>query len=170
MNLNGLYDPNFTGVGHQPYGFDQLTPFYNNYLVRAFKVTLIANTIGGTAEVAVVYKLDNQGGGISLTGLTLDRCTEAPMIGTCAVGPSGVDRAREIIIEGECHKVLGVTRAQYVDQTSLYAGTSAANPSVSALLRFSIASYSGTAAESLAIQCIIEFDAEFFCPIQLPQS
>ena len=30
---NGLYDPNITGVGHQPAGFDQITQLYHEYLV-----------------------------------------------------------------------------------------------------------------------------------------
>lgn len=35
-NANSLYDPNRTGVGHQPRGFDQLTPLYNRYRVDKF--------------------------------------------------------------------------------------------------------------------------------------
>lgn len=38
--LNSLFDPDFTGVGHQPYGFDQLTPFYRRYRVNGAKVTI----------------------------------------------------------------------------------------------------------------------------------
>lgn len=30
---NGLYDPNTTGIGHQPTGFDQLMALYNEYVV-----------------------------------------------------------------------------------------------------------------------------------------
>lgn len=31
--LNSLFDPDFTGAGHQPYGFDQMANFYNLYCV-----------------------------------------------------------------------------------------------------------------------------------------
>lgn len=38
---NSLYDPNYTGVGAQPYGFDQLCPtFYQNYNVKSSKITV----------------------------------------------------------------------------------------------------------------------------------
>lgn len=36
FNLNSVYDPNLTGIGHQPYGYDQLVDLYNRY--RVFKV------------------------------------------------------------------------------------------------------------------------------------
>ncbi len=33
FNMNSLFDPNRTGIGHQPRGFDQLTPLYNRYCI-----------------------------------------------------------------------------------------------------------------------------------------
>jgi len=35
-NLNSVFDPNLTGIGHQPYGYDQLVDLYNRY--RVFRV------------------------------------------------------------------------------------------------------------------------------------
>lgn len=49
MNLNSLYDPNRSGLGHQPYGFDQLcgpsgSALYNRYRVyRVDYVVVVAN-------------------------------------------------------------------------------------------------------------------------------
>ena len=59
-----LYDPDATGVGVQPYGYDQLCPvFFNNYWVKASKITIYPSTIGNEScayfEVLVVpYRAD----------------------------------------------------------------------------------------------------------------
>lgn len=42
MNLNSVYDPDRTGIGHQPYGFDQLTPIYNRYRVISCSYSITA--------------------------------------------------------------------------------------------------------------------------------
>jgi len=38
FRANSLYDPNYTGTGHQPLGFDQWAAFYNHYLVLGSKI------------------------------------------------------------------------------------------------------------------------------------
>lgn len=40
MNLNSLFDPDRSGVGHQPYCFDQWASFYNRYRVYGCKYTV----------------------------------------------------------------------------------------------------------------------------------
>jgi len=47
-NCNDLFDPNFTGTGHQPLGFDQYMVLYNHYTVIGAKITV--TFIGDTAE------------------------------------------------------------------------------------------------------------------------
>jgi len=37
---NSLFDPNVTGTGHQPYGFDQLMAAYNHYTVIGAKIRI----------------------------------------------------------------------------------------------------------------------------------
>ncbi len=38
FRANSLYDPNYTGTGHQPLGYDQWTTFYQNWVVTACSV------------------------------------------------------------------------------------------------------------------------------------
>lgn len=38
FSLNGMYDPNISGTGHQPYLFDQMNALYNKYTVLGCKI------------------------------------------------------------------------------------------------------------------------------------
>lgn len=40
FSINGLYDPNYTGTGHQPRGFDQFMTMYDHYTVIGAKITV----------------------------------------------------------------------------------------------------------------------------------
>lgn len=42
FSLNGLYDPDVGGIGHQPYGFDQMMGLYNTYCVLGAKIKILA--------------------------------------------------------------------------------------------------------------------------------
>lgn len=39
MAANSIYDPNTSGTGHQPLGYDELAVFYDHYMVVRSKVT-----------------------------------------------------------------------------------------------------------------------------------
>jgi len=46
MRLNSVFDPNSAVGGHQPYGFDQLTPIYNRYRVISCSYVINCFTSG----------------------------------------------------------------------------------------------------------------------------
>lgn len=42
---NGIFDPDFTGTGHQPRGRDELALLYKNYIVHGVMVTVFAQSL-----------------------------------------------------------------------------------------------------------------------------
>ena len=51
FRANSIYDPNYTGAGHQPYGHDQYMALYDQYEVikSSIRVTAVGGTIGNAA-------------------------------------------------------------------------------------------------------------------------
>lgn len=48
FRANGLYDPNYTGTGHQPKGFDQLMAIYDHATVTGARIHVIGTSSSGT--------------------------------------------------------------------------------------------------------------------------
>lgn len=56
---NGLFDPNITGTGHQCAGFDQLMQLYNEYVVTASWIKIVAtNTDANSQQIVGISFLD----------------------------------------------------------------------------------------------------------------
>lgn len=58
---NGLYDPDISGTGHQPMGFDQMTTFYNHYEVIGSKIRMFPHLTGEGAGFNYGIRLDDNG-------------------------------------------------------------------------------------------------------------
>ncbi len=50
FRANSLYDPDFTGVGHQPLGFDQLAVLYNHYVVNSARIKVQVHSAAGATH------------------------------------------------------------------------------------------------------------------------
>jgi hypothetical protein len=56
---NSLFDPDLTGVGHQPYGFDQFKTYYATYLVTASTCSVEASIATASALVGLTVSTDS---------------------------------------------------------------------------------------------------------------
>lgn len=76
FRANGLFDPNYTGTGHQPLGFDQWCAMYNRYVVLAskIKVTFYATDTETLDVVAGVAVYDT-----TTTASSIEKYMEQPM-------------------------------------------------------------------------------------------
>lgn len=62
MRANSLFDPDFSGIGHQPMGFDQWSNLYNHYVVVGARMTVRFMNASGSASANPPYY-----GGVLLT-------------------------------------------------------------------------------------------------------
>lgn len=80
FRANGVYDPNLTGVGHQPFGYDTWNTLYNHRVVVGSKIYVSFVGTGAVVSAAGVYLSDDT----SVPYLTADGFIEAKK-GTWAV-------------------------------------------------------------------------------------
>ena len=59
FQANNLYDPNYTGTGHQPLYYDQLTGIYNHWTVISSKMTIVVQRVSNPVQVQCVLLLDD---------------------------------------------------------------------------------------------------------------
>lgn len=76
FSANSLFDPNVTGTGHQPYGFDQMSAFFNHYCVIGSKCTITA--INGNASVPFYIAVALRDDATSLSGTLTSTLIEQP--------------------------------------------------------------------------------------------
>lgn len=70
MSANGCYDPDITGVGHQPRGFDQLMTLYDHYTVTNATITVrfVNNSTNSRPYVGIAVR-DSSSAFVDLVGV-----------------------------------------------------------------------------------------------------
>lgn len=58
FRANSMYDPDFSGLGHQPRGFDQLMAMYDHFTVVGSKITIMTAQPGTSAVVGISLQDD----------------------------------------------------------------------------------------------------------------
>ncbi len=170
FSLNSLYDPDVTGVGHQPYGFDQVAALYSKYLVLSCDVQIRAVTPGGQADMCILAAFTGSQA-VSLSGITVDAATEKQGVITKSISSSGSNRNVVINLPAiPLPKSLGLTPVQYMAELGTYGAAVTASPTVQSFLRVNVASYNGTASEDVTIQVVIIYHAEFYDRVVQSQS
>lgn len=54
FRANGIYDPDYSGGGHQPYLHDTWQTLYNHYMVKSSRITINFSTLNGNVNPLVV--------------------------------------------------------------------------------------------------------------------
>lgn len=160
FNLNSTFDPNRTGVGHQPYGRDSLAAIYNRYRVISCSYTL--NCYSGVNPIRFATIPTND----LFAPISLSEVCENPRSRFAIQFPGGATRT----IHGKVYlpSLEGRTTAQYMADDS-YQALATASPSALALLNIYGGNIDGTAVD---VNCTItlNYTVEWFDYHTLAQS
>jgi len=164
FSANGMFDPNITGVGHQPMSFDQLIGMYEHYTVTTGKITV---------NFSNESKTD---GGFVGIGLFPDASVET--VSTKLVENGMLRRSYIAQYTGDSKSAVQLTlpfniaklnsRIPNIVGDDLYRGDSASNPTEQTYLH--VFAYSPTAGFVVRADVLIEYDAVFTEPRKLAQS
>lgn len=161
FNLNSVWDPDLSGVGHQPYGYDQLAAIYNRYRViaTAWRITCVSS--------ASNYYICTYPANDLVTVNNINRAGELPRAVTKVVTPNDTITTRgRIAIPG----LVGRTKQQYMADDR-YQSLISSNPQEQCVLRvFTQACLGPTDNMSGILNVTLVYLTEFFDMNTLNQS
>jgi len=166
FRLNSLFDPDLTNTGHQPYGYDQVTPFYGSYLVEEAKIEV---EFSGSNSNSLFAALTVQSGQntTSLAGSLLSFGLERQSILGKALPIDGRNVWRHVEVI-PIHKVVGLTKAEHLGDPN-YRALVGANPASQVYFRLAVADPVGASKTCIQNVCIT-YRARMFDPISVATS
>lgn len=117
--LNSLFDPNHTGVGHQPYYHDQMALLYNKYTVYGCKVTVRGNCASQPAILGMKTQRDT-----TVVTAAIDAC-ERPDVVYRMMADGGKSHTLSMYISLPAK--FGVSKSEYLGEGD-FAAVAASNP------------------------------------------
>lgn len=161
-----IYDPDFTGVGHQPLGHDQLATLYNQYRVYGmkYKITFHNPNTGNFINVAVVKKKDNS------TTTLFSTVEEKPYSQSGIIGPrDGGANRRTFSGYFNNSKQLGVTKQTY-NTDDQFTAAMGFNPTASPTLQLYCQEINAVTSLNVYVDVQLEYYCVLFGRTALTQS
>lgn len=164
FSANGLYDPNFTGTGHQPIGFDQIMQMYDHYCVigSRIRVTFHNNDASDPCTVGV-YVSDTTVSSTDPTQIIENGLGKYKTIEAAKVGGS----VKTITLGSSTKKRTGTSHP--LSDPNLK-GSASANPSEGHFFHIWAAAPDGSDHATVGISVCIEYIAIMTEPKQLSLS
>lgn len=154
--LNSLYDPDYTGGGHQPLGYDQWSAFFQTY--RVYKVTVdidLVNEESVATQVLWTVQPDDP----LLTGD--DSSFEQPHTYSCILAGNGGQNRAKIRRTMLLPRYIGLSSAQY-KANSIFSAPFSSNPSSVIYGILLVQSIDGSTLPNVAVNINMIFHSELF--------
>lgn len=162
MNLNSIYDPNRSGIGHQPMGFDQMATLYNRYRVIGCSFVINGYCASDPVRIAAIPTNDL---GITFSGVS--HMIESPRCRFVVQNPQAGAR----YLKGKVYMpaLAGRTAEQYMSDDRYQADVTT-SPAELLLLNISAATLVDSYPNATSLTVTLEYTVEFFDVKQLNQS
>jgi hypothetical protein len=157
FSLNSLFDPNSSGTGAQPVGFDQIMAMYGQFRVLSARVKVVYSNSGTVNETVGMFATFQPAFPANPAAWPCQPYGIASTVENSA-GRSTTTLMKKFDIP----TVLGLTKAQYLSDMD-FVGTAAGNPTRQAYLVLWIRSL-GASAGAAYINFSIEYDVQFSQP------
>lgn len=165
FSCNDLHDPNTTGTGHQPLGYDQWTAFYKSYLVVGAKISIYPSYItSGTQPIYAGIYLDDT---VTASG-DYTKLIEQGNTKYTVINPSLVTKIRKLTHHYSPKKYWKIK--DVIDNRDEYGANFGANPTKEAQWVVWIQSSDLTATSSVRVMVVIDYIVDMSVQIELPQS
>lgn len=168
--MNGLFDPDITGFGHQPMGFDQLCPtLYQSYVVTGCKMILEGRFMSNNLDTNPVT------GNIIIGGVTplltalpgdIGMANEARQYITITRGDQTPFRVTKYFSVG---KTAGISLSRVKSEVN-YTGSNTFNPPYTALINVGFVNMESSVAIKISYSVTLVYYVQFFGPTTLGQS
>ena len=160
-NLNGLYDPDVTGAGHQPYGFDAMSTIYTRHKVNACKVELIISdpTIDSMSIAWLMTNPSNTAD--TIAGSSPYQIQERTMGGTTLLNSSGSQKVKKTFWF-PMYKCANLSKLQFKADPDNFTGSDSGNPGSLCQFQFAVADLRGGSAGSVMIEIKLHYFTTFY--------
>lgn len=170
FRLNGLFDPDITGVGHQPYGYDQITPFFSVYTVRKVWMNITVSGVDD-ANTYLAYAITPSLSTTNPVGMGIEQISESDETNFVMLGSStsGVPNQQIKLPKIDLPQLEGLSWEAFYGNINQRAAITA-NPGQGAQFHIGVGNTAGLAAKSATLTVEIFFDAYFEGRMSMPQS
>lgn len=160
FNCNSAFDPDRTGTGHQPYGFDSLAALYNRYRVLKFKYKITFGASSMTYHCGVIPSNGLLNNTVIAQTSFEDAC-ELPFSNSGIVCVNGIPKTFRGTVN--LNEIGGVTKTEFLADDRF---ESSVGSSPTEIVVLNCVSYNPNGATNTFQQMsVLEYEVDFHDPI-----
>jgi len=168
FRLNSLFDPDLSGVGHQPYGYDSLAALYYRYKVRAVRVCLrFSDPSADGVLCAAQFQVPSMTQ--TVTGADASAVMERAGVWTHNLNNTG-EQVAVLDQYFPMSTLTAVTPQQFENNLEDYQALCTTSPARTPYVRIAIAALDGSSTPTVRLEATIMYYTTFFERIGLSQS